>query len=101
MARLQRAKERDRDLAAILRLPFGERGIPIEAVTEERPALLERSIALATEGLEHFNLMATVAGQLERARLPLRPGEFVLAAIGGGVALGAVVYFLTGQALLG
>jgi tight adherence protein B len=101
MAILQRAKERDHDLAAILQLPFGERDIPIEAVTESRAALLERSITLATEGLEHFNLMAKVAGELERARLPLRPGEFVLAAAGGGVALGAVVYFLTGQALLG
>jgi tight adherence protein B len=101
MALLQRAKERDDDLASILQLPFGERDIPIEAVTESRAALLERSITLATEGLEHFNLMAKVAGELERARLPLRPGEFVLAAAGGGVALGAVVYFLTGQALLG
>lgn len=101
MALLQRAKEQDEDLAAILRLPFGERDIPIEAVTESRAALLERSITLATEGLEHFNLMAKVAGELERARLPLRPGEFVLAAAGGGVALGAVAYFLTGQALLG
>ena len=101
MALLQRAKERDDDLAAILQLPFGERDIPIEAVTESRAALLERSVTLATEGLEHFNLMAKVAGELERARLPLRPGEFVLAAAGGGVALGAVVYFFTGQALLG
>ena len=101
MAILQRAKERDDDLAAILQLPFGERDIPIEAVTESRAALLERSITLATEGLEHFNLMAKVAGELERARVPLRPGEFVLAGVGGGAALGAVVYFFTGQALLG
>jgi Flp pilus assembly protein TadB len=101
VAFLQRAKERDDDLAAILQLPFGERDIPIEAVTESRAALLERSISLATEGLEHFNLMARVAGDLERARLPLRPGEFVLAALGGGAVLGALVYFFTGQALLG
>ncbi|MDQ1518395.1 MAG: pilus assembly protein CpaF [Actinomycetota bacterium] len=98
---LQRAKERDDDLATILQLPFGERDIPIEAVTESRAALLERTVGLATEGLEHFNLMARVAGQLERARLPLRPGEFVLAAAGGGAALGAVMYFFTGQPLLG
>jgi len=98
---LQRAKEHDEELAAILQLPFGERDVPIEAVTESRAALLERSVTLATEGLEHFNLMARVASQLERARLPLRPGEFVLAAFGGGAALGAVMYFVTGQALLG
>jgi tight adherence protein B len=98
---LQRAKERDDELAAILQLPFGERDVPIEAVTESRAALLERSVSLATEGLEHFNLMARVAGELERARLPLRPGEFVLAAGGGGAGLGMLVFFVTGQALLG
>jgi tight adherence protein B len=98
---LQRAQERDNDLAAILQLPFGERDIPIEAVTESRAALLERTVSLATGGLEHFNLMARVAGELERARLPLRPGEFVLAAAGGGAALGALMFFVTGQALLG
>jgi tight adherence protein B len=98
---LQRARERDDDLATILQLPFGERDIPIEAVTESRAALLERTVSLATEGLEHFNLMARVAGELERARLPLRPGEFVLAAGGGGAGLGAVMYFFTGQPLLG
>jgi tight adherence protein B len=98
---LQRAQERDNDLAAILQLPFGERDIPIEAVTESRAALLERTVSLATGGLEHFNLMARVAGELERARLPLRPGEFVLAAAGGGAGLGALMFFVTGQALLG
>ena len=98
---LQRAQERDNDLATILQLPFGERDIPIEAVTESRAALLERTVSLATGGLEHFNLMARVAGELERARLPLRPGEFVLAAAGGGAGLGALTFFVTGQALLG
>ena len=98
---LQRAKERDDELAAILQLPFGERDVPIEAVTESRAALLERTVSLAAEGLEHFNLMARVAGELERARLPLRPGEFVLAAAGGGAGLGLVIFLVTGQLLLG
>jgi tight adherence protein B len=98
---LQRAQEGDDDLAAILQLPFGERDVPVEAVTESRAALLERTVSLATEGLEHFNLMARVAGELERARLPLRPGEFVLAAAGGGAGLGLLMFFVTGQPLLG
>ena len=98
---LQRAKERDDDLAAILQLPFGERDVPIEAVTESRAALLERTVSLATEGLEHFNLMARLSSELERARLPLRPGEFVLVAAGSGVGLGLGMVFFTGQPLLG
>jgi tight adherence protein B len=98
---LQRAKERDDELASILQLPFGERDIPIEAVTESRAAILERTVSLATEGLEHLNLMARLSSELERARLPLRPGEFVLAAGGGGAGLGVLMFFLTGQFLLG
>jgi len=97
---LQRVKERDDELAFILQLPFGEKDVPVEAVTESR-ALLERTVGLATEGLEHFNAMARVSAELERARLPLRPGEFVLVAVGGGVGLGLVVWLLTNQLLLG
>jgi Flp pilus assembly protein TadB len=97
---LQRAKERDEDLAAILQLPFGELDVPVELVTESRAAFLERGIDLAQQGLERFNLMARVSTELERARLPLRPGEFVLAAVGSGVAAGLITWLLTGQALL-
>jgi tight adherence protein B len=98
---LLRAKERDNELSAILQLPFGERDIPVEAVTESRAAFLERGVSLATDGLEHFNLMARVKGELERARLPLRPGEFVLVTAAGGVAFGLITWMLTAQALLG
>ncbi len=71
-------------------------------MTESRAAFLERGVSLATDGLEHFNLMARVKAGLERARLPLRPGEFVLAAAAGGVAsASACSLVLTAQALLG
>jgi tight adherence protein B len=100
LAVLQRARERDEDLAAILQLPFGEFDVPVEVVTESRAALLERGVALAQQGLERFNLMARVSSELERARLPLRPGEFVLAAAGSGVAVGLITWLLTGQSLL-
>jgi tight adherence protein B len=104
VALLQRVTERDDDLAFILQLPFGERDVPVEAVTESRAdsrAIFERTISLAQGGLERFNLMARVSAELERARLPLRPGEFVLAAAGGGVGLGLLIWFLTSQLLLG
>lgn len=101
VAFLQRVKERDDELAAILQLPYGERDIPVEVVTESRAALLERGVSLAQQGLERVNLMARVSKELERARLPLRPGEFVLVAAGGGVVLGLLCWFLTAQALLG
>jgi tight adherence protein B len=98
---LRRAQERDEELAASLELPCGERDIPVEAVTESRAAFLERTVSLATGGLEHLNLMARVAKALERARLPLRPGEFVLVTAASGVALGLATLFVTAQVLLG
>ena len=78
---LQRAKEQDDDLAAILQLPFGERDIPVEAVTESRAALLERSVPWPTEG----GALQPMAGlrQLERARFA-PAGEVVLARSPGG-----------------
>lgn len=100
MALLQRAKERDDDLALILQLPYGEQDVPVETVTESR-ALLERGVGLAQQGLVRFNLIAKVTADLERARLPLRPGEFALAAVGSGIALGLAMWFLTRQPLLG
>jgi tight adherence protein B len=44
--------------------------------------------------------VARVSTSLERARLPLRPGEFVLVAAGVGVVLGLLTWFVTGQGLL-
>lgn len=101
LAFLQKAKEREDDLAAILQLPYGEQDIPVEVVTESRAALLERSVSLAQQGLERANLVARVSQELERGRLLIRPGEFVLVALGGGLVLGLGSWFLTSQALLG
>jgi tight adherence protein B len=100
MALLQRTRERDDELSLILHLPFGERDVPVEAVTESR-AFLERGVSFAQDGLERFNLMVRVKDGLERARLPLRPGEFVLAAAGVGLGFGLLGWLLSAQALLG
>ena len=99
VALLQRIRERDDELAMILALPYGERDVPIEAVTESR-AFLERGVDLAQQGLERANLMSKVSDELERARVPLRPGEFVLIALGSGAAFGLLMWLLTGQSLL-
>ena len=36
-----RVRQREQALAEILDLPYGERDVPIEAVSETRPALVE------------------------------------------------------------
>lgn len=100
VAYLQRVKERDDEVVKILALPYGEQDVPVEAVTESRAALLERGTALAHAGLEQLNLVTRVSRELERARIPMRPGEFVLAAAGLAIGGALLVAFLTGQLLL-
>ena len=86
---LQRAKERDDDLAAILQLPFGERDIPDRggdrvagrAPGADRLAGHRRARALQPHGP---GAPASWSGPACRCG----PGEFVLAAAGGGAALG-------------
>ena len=97
---LRRVQQRDEELARILALPYGEHDVEVTAVTESRAALLEQSVHLAQQGLERLNLTSGLLGQLERARVPLKPGEFVLAVLGVGAGVGAVAWLLTGQLLV-
>jgi Flp pilus assembly protein TadB len=100
VAVLRNVRDRDEELAKILALPYGEHDVDITAVTESRAALFEQGVSLAQQGLERLNLTAGLNGLLERARVPLRPGEFVLSVLGGGAGLGLAAWLLTGQALL-
>jgi len=91
-----RARERERQLADILDLPFGERDVPPEAI-EQRAALVEGTVGFANRMVEQFDAKGALAQALERARIPIRPGEFVV--IVSGIAfVGAVALRLvTGQ----
>jgi tight adherence protein B len=96
MGILLRSREREATLAEILDLPFGERDVPADAI-EQRAALLDQTVGLATKVVEQFDAKGKLAKALERARIPIRPGEFVIIvgsfALGGGV----VLRLLTGQ----
>jgi tight adherence protein B len=73
---LLRARERERELAEILDLPFGERDVP-QDVIEQRAALLNSTVDLASKVVEQFDAKGALANSLERARIPMRPGEYV------------------------
>ena len=96
MGILIRSRERELKLADILDLPFGERDVPTEAI-EQRAALLDSTVGLASRVVEQFDGKGKLAKALERARIPIRPGELVI--IVGSFALGAgvVLRLLTGQ----
>lgn len=105
VAFLRRVEERDLDLAAILDLPYGEHDVAIEAVTGGRTGgrtdRVGRTLALASAGLERLDLVAHLAATLQAARVPLRPGEAVLAALGASVAGALLGWLLTGSLFLG
>ena len=93
---LSRVRGRSKELAEILELPYGERDVPVEALTENYSPLVETTVGLAGKAVSQFDTKNTLAGSLEKARIPLKPGEFVLVAGAAGLALAAVLMAVTG-----
>jgi tight adherence protein B len=99
---LWRARERERALAEILELPFGERDVSVEAISGGGYSpLVEGTIGLAGRMVDQFDQKNSLAASLERARLPVRPGEYVVISAAGTLALGAILYGLTGSWIFG
>lgn len=98
---LSRFSARDEELAAILDLPWGEQDVDLGAVTAQRGNLLEGTIGAAGSLVESLDARGALRSRLERARLPLRPGEFALLVGVGGLVGGAVVALSTTNAVFG
>jgi tight adherence protein B len=93
---LFRVREREKALAEILDLPFGERDVRPDALTEGYSPLVEGTIGLAGKVVAQFDEKGDMRAALERARIPMRPGEYLITAGAGTLALAAVLYGLTG-----
>jgi tight adherence protein B len=96
---LMRVRQREKSLAEILDLPYGERDIPIEAVTER--GLVEGTVQLAGRMVTQIDTKGAVASALEEAHIALRPGEFIIISIAAGLLLAAILVGITGQWLFG
>ncbi len=94
---LARVRDRERALAEILDLPFGERDVRVEALSEAEgySPLVEGTIDLAGRVVDQFDSKGTLADSLERARIPVRPGEYLVITVAGTIALAALVYGVT------
>ncbi len=97
---LLRYRERDQEIARILDLPFGEHDVPVERVAETNSAFLESGVELVQGALQRMNKHDRLAASLERARVPLRPGEFVIVAAVSGVLGASVALLLTGRPVI-
>ncbi|MEW6154068.1 MAG: type II secretion system F family protein [Actinomycetota bacterium] len=59
-------------------------------------ALASRATDLATQMVDKVDQKRSLSSSLERASIPLRPGEFVVVTVAGGLALAAVLAAVTG-----
>jgi tight adherence protein B len=97
---LKRARSHQDEMLAYLELPYAEEDLDPDEVVE-RVGLLAPSIGAVDEVLSRMSFGAAVADKLQQSRVPLRPGEYVLAALATGVALALWTAMLTEQALVG
>lgn len=90
-------RDEEREMAELL-------GVVTQAPVEEREeslsAMTDRAVDLAGQAVERMDSKRSLNDLLERAKIPLRPGEFVIIVVGGTLGLAALLLLLTGSALL-
>ena len=78
---------RQDEILQYLELPFAEEDVdPDELV--ERVGLLAPTAGAVDDVLQRLDLVDRIGAKLEKARMPLRPGEYVLLAAGQPLAIG-------------
>jgi tight adherence protein B len=92
---LTRVYEREEQLADILDLPWGERDVDLAAAVEQHSSIVENTIGVAGRLIEQVDAKGSLLTLLERARIPVRPGELVLFVVSGGLVLGSFIAAIT------
>jgi tight adherence protein B len=92
---LSRVYEREEQLADLLDLPWGERDVDLAAAVEQHSSIVENTIGVAGRLIEQVDAKGSLLTLLERSRVPVRPGEFVLFVAAGGLVLGSFVAAIT------
>ncbi|MFP5322557.1 MAG: type II secretion system F family protein [Acidimicrobiia bacterium] len=98
---LGRVYRREAELAQILDLPWGEQDVELQAVTQRRSPIVENAVGAAGSLVDSFDAKGSLLAKLERSRVPLRPGEFVVVTLAGGLLAGAVIAAATSNVLFG
>lgn len=92
---MARARKRQDELMELLELPYAEQDLDPDEVVE-RLGLLAPTTGAVNELLDQLQLLDRIEARLVKARVPLRPGEYVLLAVGTTVAVGVWVALWSG-----
>jgi tight adherence protein B len=98
---LMRFRSRTETLADILDLPYGERDVDVAAVTEAQGGLVDDTVDFAGRVVDQFDEKGSLRLLLERARVPLRPGEFVVITAAVAIVLAVFIAAVTEHWLYG
>ena len=90
-------RRREEALSEILDLPFGDLDVPVTAVTENETALFQGTLAATNRLLNSLDQRGSLSALLERARMPVRPAEYVLLTVAGGAVAGMFLVLITGE----
>ncbi len=93
-------RDEDAAIADVLGMVPASFGEEREDLEEALSAVTGRAVDLAGHAVEAMDKQNALAVLLDRARIPLRPGEFVVVLIGAALGLAALLLLLTGQLLM-
>ena len=97
---LTRIYDREERLADILDLPYGEHDIDLAAVTQQS-ALVENLSGLAGRVVTQLDEQGSLRTSLEKARVPVRPGEFVVIVAAFAIVAGCLLAAVSGRWVIG
>ena len=98
---LKKGEERDDWLTEVLDLPYGEQDVDVAKVVEDHGPVVDGTVGFAAKMVEQFDTKGALRSKLERARMPMKPGEFVVIAGCSGVVAAAAVSALTNHLWMG
>jgi tight adherence protein B len=98
---LSRVYQQEEELAKILDLPYGERDVDLEAVVDQHSTIVENTIGLAGKMIDQIDGTGALVTRLEKARVPMRPGEFAIVVGSSAVVLGAFLAAITQRWFIG
>lgn len=98
---LSRVYAREEQLAQILDLPWGEQDVDVQVAAERHSTLVESTIGVTGKVIDSIDAKGALLSRLERARVPVRPGEFALIVGSLGIVGGILVAGITSNVAFG